>query len=105
MNVSPKLNTTKYAKSPPTMNSPAEQRTNGTAQRRSFRYKPGAMKAHTWYNTQGDARKMAHRIGSLTLMMLNASIAEIWTRFGGLYPRVFSATTAGCAMIFHSGLQ
>ena len=53
------------------------------------------MNAHTWYNTQGDARKIAHKTGSLNQMTLNASIGSIWTRFCSLYPSVVRAETAG----------
>ena len=38
------------------------------------------MKAQTWYSTHGEARKMAHRIGSLTQTTLKTSMGVIWVR-------------------------
>ena len=39
------------------MNSPAQDKMNGEARRRSFRYSPGAINAQTWYKTHGEAMK------------------------------------------------
>src|SRR5579863_3225460 len=89
------------------MNKPAEQMTNGAAQRRSRLYRPGAMNAQTWYRIQGAAMKIDVSTGSFTQMMLKASIGATCTRAGGpplnpFTPSVFKALTAGAETAFHN---
>src|SRR5580700_4781602 len=60
------------------------------------------MNAHTWYNTQGEERKMAHTRGSLNQTTLKASMGVSWARVGGK-PLALSAAFAGCTTTFQSG--
>src|SRR5579864_358522 len=75
----------------------------GAAQRRSRRYRPGEMKAQTWYRIQGEEMNTAQRMGSFTQMVLKASIGVICTSSGG-YPSVSSAPLAGRETMVHRGL-
>src|ERR1035437_3939057 len=87
------------------MNRPAELITNGAAKRLSRLYRPGAINAHTWYRIQGEATKIAHRMGIQNQITLKPSMGVIVCSNGGLTPRAVNAETAGSLTTFQTAFE
>src|ERR1039458_1222518 len=94
--VKPYRKATKYPNSPPRMNRPAVPATKGMAKRFSRLYRPGEMKAQTWYKIQGDAKNMEQTKGSLNHTTLKASMGVICASLSGKPLAVREIGRAAC---------
>src|SRR5579863_3830559 len=94
----------KYPNSPPRMNNPEVQVTNGTAHFFSRSYNPGAMKAHTCQRIHGAPKNREATKGVHTHMIENASITSIITNLASGIPVLRRASQPGAMRIAKSWL-
>ena len=76
------------------MNSSDDDTTSGAIRRFSWAYRPGAMKAHSWYSTHGSAR-----------MKAITSVTFIGTRKGEMTPVAIIFEPVGSDRIMGSAMK